>query len=129
MRKNILISILLATLVWVSCDKPPLEKPENLLSKNKMVEMLVDIHIAEATYQNMRGRDTIVRNSSSANFYYSILEKHEVVDSVFEKSFVYYAAFPKEFEKIYRDVTNKLSEMEQDFSGRKTDVLEFEAEQ
>lgn len=126
MKKNILILFLLATLVWMSCDQPPLEKPENLLSKKKMVEMLIDVHIAEATYQNNRARDSLVRNSSSVNFYYSVLEKHQVRDTVFEKSFVYYAAFPKEFEKMYRDVTNKLSEMEQEFSGRKTEILDFD---
>lgn len=127
--KNTFVILFLISLIWVSCDKAPLEKPENLISKKKMVEMLVDVHIAEATFQNLRGRDTLVRNSSSANFYYSILEKHQVADSVFEKSFVYYAAFPKEFEKIYRDVTNILNEMEQDFSGRKNDILEFDTEE
>lgn len=87
--------------------------------------MLYDIHLAEATYNQMRG-DSIVRKSSSANFYYSVLAKYEVADSVFEKSFVYYASVPKNFEKMYREVMNKLSETEQEFSGRKNDVLEFE---
>ena len=88
--------------------------------------MLVDIHLAEATF-NHRRNDSIVRKSSSVNFYYSILEKYEVPDSVFEKSFVYYASNPKNFEKMYREVMNKLSETEQGFSGRKNDILEFEA--
>lgn len=91
-----------------------------------MINMLVDIHLAEATFNHMR-YDSIIRNSSSVNFYYSILEKYEVADSVFEKSFVYYASNPRSFEKMYREVMNKLSETEQGFSGRKNDVLEFEA--
>jgi hypothetical protein len=87
--------------------------------------MLVDIHLAEATYNHMR-YDSIIRNSSSVNFYSSVLAKYEVPDSVFEKSFVYYASNPKNFEKMYREVMNKLSEMEQGFSGRKNEILEFE---
>ena len=87
--------------------------------------MLYDIHLAEATYNQMRN-DSIVRKSSSVNFYYSILAKYEVADSVFEKSFVYYASVPKNFEKMYREVMNKLGETEQGFSGRKNDILEFE---
>ncbi len=90
-----------------------------------MINMLYDIHLAEATYNHMRG-DSIVRKSSSANFYYSVLAKYEVSDSVFEKSFIYYASIPKNFEKMYREVMNKLSETEQGLSGRKNDILEFE---
>ena len=90
-----------------------------------MIEMLVDIHLPETTYNRMRS-DTLVKNSSSANFYYSVLAKYEIADSVFEKSFVYYASSPKNFEKMYREVMNKLGETEQGFSGRKNDILEFE---
>lgn len=91
-----------------------------------MIDMLVDIHLAEATFNHMR-YDSIIRNSSTVNFYYSVLQKYDVADSVFEKSFVYYASNPRNFEKMYREVMNKLSETEQGFSGRKNDVLEFEA--
>jgi hypothetical protein len=102
-----------------------IEKPRHLIKEKKMINMLVDLHLAEATFNRMH-YDTIMRNSSSEDFYYSILAKYEVPDSVFEKSFIYYASNPKNFEKMYREVMNKLSETEQGFSGRKNDVLEFE---
>ena len=102
-----------------------IEKPRHLIKEKQMINMLADIHLAEATYNHMR-YDSIIRNSSSENFYYSVLEKYDVPDSVFEKSFIYYASNPKNFEKMYREVMNKLSETEQGFSGRKNDVLEFE---
>ena len=119
------ILIVLIIFVTVSCDAPPFEKPENLIKKNQMIEIMVDIHLAEATFTNRRYEDTWVKNSSQANFYYSILEKYQVPDSVFEKSFVYYASFPKDFEKMYRQVMNKLNETEQEFSGRKNDLLDL----
>ena len=120
------IAIILALFsVFISCDNEVIKKPNHLVSERKMIEMLVDIHLAEATYNRMRN-DTLVKNSSSANFYYSVLANYEVADSVFEKSFVYYASSPKNFEKMYREVMNKLSETEQEFSGRKNDILEFE---
>lgn len=119
--------IILALLIYMlaSCDNSVIKKPDNLVKEKQMIDMLIDIHIAEATYNRMR-YDSIVRNSSSANFYYSVLEKYETPDSVFEKSFLYYASNPKNFEKMYREVMNKLSETEQSFSGRKNDILEFE---
>lgn len=89
-----------------------------------MIDMLVDVHLADAAFIQMRN-DSIVKKSTSTNFYYSVLEKYHVPDSVFEKSFVYYASNPKNFEKMYREVMNKLSVIEQQFSGRKEE-LEFE---
>lgn len=110
---------------FISCDKEPIKKPDHLIREKQMINMLADIHLAEATFNRMRN-DTLLRNSTSENFYYSVLAKYEVPDSVFEKSFLYYASNPKNFEKIYREVMNKLSETEQGFSGRKNEILEFE---
>jgi hypothetical protein len=66
-----------------------------------------------------------MKDNSSVNFYYSVLNKYEVADSVFEKSLVYYSSTPKDFEKMYRKVMNELSEIEQQYSGRKKELLEF----
>jgi len=124
MKKAVIILAFFVS-VFVSCDREVIKKPYHLIKEKQMINMLVDIHLAEATFNHLR-YDSIVKNSSSVNFYYSVLEKYEVPDSVFEKSFVYYASNPKNFEKMYREVMTKLSETEQGFSGRKNDVLEFE---
>ncbi len=120
-----LVAILSLLIIVISaCDKLPVEKPENLLSEKQMIDMLVDIHIAEATYIQM-SHDSIIRNGSSSNFYYSILDKYQVPDSVFEKSFIFYASTPKQFEEMYKDVMSKLSEIEQEYSGRKNELLDI----
>jgi hypothetical protein len=124
--KKALFILAILVLAFISCDKEVIPKPRPLIKEKQMINMLVDIHLAEATFNHMR-YDSIIRNSSSENFYYSVLQKYEVADSVFEKSFVFYASNPRNFEKMYREVMNKLSETEQGFSGRKNDVLEFEA--
>ncbi len=126
--KKLLVIFSLLFFAFISCDKLPVEKPEDLINEKDMIKMLIDIHIAEATFNHMR-YDSIIRNSSSANFYYSILEKYQVPDSVFEKSFIFYASTPKHFEEMYQDVMNKLSEIEQDYSGRKKELLEFDPEE
>lgn len=123
---KILILLLGILFAVVACDKSPIEKPEILLKEKQMIDILVDIHLAEATFNARRISDENVKNSSSADFYYSILEKYQLPDSVFEKSFVYYASMPKNFEKMYRKVMNKLSEIEQSYSGRKDEILDFE---
>jgi len=125
MRKTIQIALFLLVILLVACDEPMMPKPEHLIKENQMIDMLVDIHLAEATYNKFR-YDSIMKNNSSTNFYYSVLNKYQVPDTVFEQSYVYYASVPKDFEKMYRKVMNKLSEKEQELSGRKEQLLEFE---
>jgi hypothetical protein len=120
------IILFFSFLAFISCSKPTVEKPEVLIQEDKMIDMLVDIHLAEATYNTRRHRDSLVMKSSSADFYYSILDKYQVPDSIFEQSFVFYAAQPRKFEKMYRQAMNKLNEMEQEYSGRNTEPQELE---
>lgn len=121
---NFILLILLLTVF--SCSKPVVEKPEVLIHEDQMIDILVDIHLAEATFNTRRHRDSLVMKSSSANFYYSILDKYQVPDSVFEQSFVFYVSQPRKFEKMYRQAMNKLNEMEQEYSGRKAEPQELE---
>lgn len=125
--KKLYLILFVVFIAIVSCDKLPYEKPDNLIKEKKMIDMLVDIHIAEATYVQMR-YDSIFRNTPASNFYYSILEKYQVPDSVFEKSFVFYSSTPKQFEEMYRKVMNRLSVIEQEYSGRKNELLDLELE-
>ena len=116
--KKLIYILLLVVFAFVACEQEVIPKPENLIKEKQMIKMLVDIHLGQATYNHFR-YDSIMLNNSSVNFYYSVLEKYQVPDSVFEQSFVYYSGTPKNFEKIYRKVMNTLSLMEQGFSGRK----------
>lgn len=128
MKKPFQILLFVLVIAVVSCDKPIMPKPKHLIKEKQMIDMLVDVHLAEATYNKFR-YDTIMRDNSSVNFYASVLEKYQVSDSLFEQSYVYYASLPKKFEKMYRKVMSILSEEEQEFSGRKEELeLEFEVD-
>ena len=126
MRFETKIILFFLLILSVSCSKPPVEKPEKLIREDKMIEMLADIHLAEATFNSRRHRDSLVMKSSSADFHYSILDKHQIADSVFEQSFVFYASQPRKFEKMYRQAMNKLNEMDQEYSGRSAEQQELE---
>ncbi len=124
---KLLVVVSILVIILTGCDKPAFEKPKHLIKEKQMINMLVDIHIAEATYNKVR-YDSIMKNRTSADFYYSVLRKYNVPDSVFEKSFVFYASTPRSFEKMYRKVMNRLSEIEQSYSGRKEELLKFDKE-
>ncbi|WP_167610192.1 DUF4296 domain-containing protein [Maribellus sediminis] len=126
MKKRFQILLFALVFAVVACDKPIMPKPKHLINEKQMIDMLVDVHLAEATYNKYR-YDSVMQDNSSANFYASVLDKYAVSDSLFEQSYVYYASLPKKFEKMYRKVLSKLSEQEQEFSGRKEELeLEFE---
>jgi len=129
MKKILFILIIVTLFAAAGCDDPPMPEPGRLIEREKMVEMLADIHLAEAAFNSLRHQDSIVRESSSADFYYSILDKYEVQDTVFEQSFVFYASQPRQFEKMYREAMNKLNEMEQEYSGRKNDLLDVDVQE
>ena len=120
---QIIVFILSLVFVLAACEKipTPYEKPKKLIKEKQMINMLVDMHMAESTYTQFQN-DSTIKKSSSSVFYYSILNKYHVTDSVFEKSFVYYASNPRNFEKMYM----KVNEIEQDYSDRKEDALEFD---
>lgn len=122
---KIVVFVLAIVFALTSCgDNSPIKKPKKLIKERKMIDMLTDMHMAESMFNHFR-YDSAYKNVSSSVFYYSVLDKYQVPDSVFEKSFVYYASSPKKFERMYRKVMNKLSETEQEYNGRKTDPLEF----
>lgn len=123
--KNYIFILLFFLFAVTSCEEPVIKKPENLIKEEKMIEMMLDMHLAEATFQNRRYQDSVIRATTSTDFYYSVLNEYNVADTVFEKSFVYYSSNPRKFEKMYQDVMNKLSETEQQYSGRKNELLDL----
>ena len=123
--KNIKVILLFILIAIVSCENPPAEKPKHLIRESKMIDMMVDVHLAQAVFANRHNVDSLLKKTTATDFYYSILDKYNVPDSVFEKSFIYYASSPKKFEKMYRKVMSKLNEMEQEYSDRPNERIDL----
>ncbi|MCL1822105.1 MAG: DUF4296 domain-containing protein [Prolixibacteraceae bacterium] len=125
MQKHIyIIVILLFTLL--SCEKEVVEKPKNLVSRDKMINIIVDLHLSDAVFQSRRYSSDQLRKFSEADLYHSVLKKYNVADSVFEKSLIHYASQPKELERMYSKVVGKLKEKEERLL--KQEILEKEKE-
>jgi len=124
--RNIIIILLFILVAFVSCEEPPAEKPKHLIKENQMIDMMVDVHLAQSLFTIRHNQDSLLKNTTATDFYYSVLNKYNVPDSVFEKSFVYYASSPKKFEKMYRKVMNKLNEMQQEYSDRPKEQIELD---
>jgi hypothetical protein len=97
-----------------ACNDEVVKRPSKLISRDQMISVLVDIHLSDAAFQIRRYSSEDLKDISESDLYYSVLKKHNMADSVFETSLIYYSGKPKEFEKIYTRVINRLSEMEQE---------------
>lgn len=76
-----------------------------------MVEILIDLQFANSLNENEEYVDSEEINYSTADFYYSVLHKHQVIDTIFEKSFIYYSSYPEKLEEIYSEVLDEVNQM------------------
>jgi len=123
---RIIIGLLTLLLLHASCKEDMSEKPPHLISRDKMVNILVDIHMSDAAYQTRRYTNERFKIYSESDLYYSVLKKHQLADSVFETSLIYYSSKPKEFEKIYTRVINRLTLLEQEESKKSKQPVDLE---
>jgi hypothetical protein len=111
--KKYCIYLVISGLISWACSEEAVRKPAKLINRDHMVGILVDIHLSDAAFQTRRYTSEDLKRYNESDFYYSVLKKHNLADSVFETSLLYYSGKPKEFEKIYTRVVNRLTEMEQ----------------
>ncbi|PWL40226.1 DUF4296 domain-containing protein [Flagellimonas aquimarina] len=101
MRKVIALFFLA---LFFSCGKKIIEKPENLIPQEKMVEILHDLAILNSTKSSF---SHIIENRGIKvmDFLY---EKHRIDSAQFSQSDLYYASVPLEYQAIYEKVEMKL---------------------
>ncbi|MDX9696653.1 MAG: DUF4296 domain-containing protein [Bacteroidales bacterium] len=85
--------------------------PEGIIPKEKMVDILVDVHLTDGLFTNNSTRIRYAKQDS-INYYDRILENHGYTRKDFDTSVYYYSHNINEYNKIYIEVLNKLSEKE-----------------
>jgi hypothetical protein len=96
------------TLLLCSCSEGNKKIP---ITESKFMDVLTDIHFHEARLEQFTGlTDTFY--FSAGKGYEKIYEKHGITKDQFMETFSYYEQQPKEFEKLYEKIVDKLSEEE-----------------
>lgn len=103
--------IIIACFLTVSCsrDLDRGEKPEGLLTEEKMVDVITDMITLEAHIQlrySQVGRYHKVMKASGD----SLLATHKVTPEEYSKSMDYYSVRQDEMQTIYNDVMNRLND-------------------
>jgi len=106
MRKLLLLFFVLT---FFTCSNQ--STPKGVLPKEKMVPLLVDMHLAEPLYAK-RFVLGLPDSSAMQDLYLSFLKKHKVSKKEFESSVFYYGKHPDQYKEIYDEVLERLNKME-----------------
>ncbi|AYA35903.1 DUF4296 domain-containing protein [Hymenobacter oligotrophus] len=104
--------MLLNTLLFSQCDRPEEPgRPAQLLPRDRMVRILVDLHLTEARVENAGTSPDTARamfNRESVALY----RRHNTTEAVFRQSMQYYAVHGKDLDEIYGVVIDSINARE-----------------
>ncbi|WMQ62664.1 DUF4296 domain-containing protein [Imtechella halotolerans] len=103
MRKLLLFS--LGLLFLAACRKDIMDKPENLIPRKKMVDIMYDMAVLSATKSVQQ--DILIENNIFPETY--LYEKYQIDSLQLVESKVYYASRPDVYLKIFKEVEGRLN--------------------
>lgn len=87
------------------------DKPADLIPQTEMIQVLVDIHVADALVEQKYGAQNPSLPLTNA-LYTRIYENHHITAAQYKASYKYYEAHPKEMDNMYEQVITELSKKE-----------------
>lgn len=102
------IYFLLLLFTYSCSDSSQMETKELIISEEKFIIMLEEIHIFEADYQIEKISDLKSAENNLIINYKNLFEKHNVPSSDFEKCMKYYSNNPEKLSQIYSEILENL---------------------
>jgi hypothetical protein len=84
----------------------------------KLVNVLVDVHLADGIAVNSMATNNFGQRLDSASLYQSVFDKYGVTRAMFDSTMSYYTENPDDFQKIYNKVTAKLKLIEDELNAK-----------
>jgi len=101
-RKIVFVGLLM---LQFACSRPVDPIPSDIISPDKMVPILVDVHLVEGA----RNGSLILGDTNQIEDYYAkIYQKYRVSEADFKTSFAFYSDHPDHFIPIYERVVDSL---------------------
>ncbi len=101
---NVKYFFLLTFFIITSCQ---FEEKQDLIDKKMMVQILIDMHLAEKSIENLKyEKDTLEALFHRKEI--EILDKYSVSEELYTKSYSYYFFEPEELDKIYEVLLDSL---------------------
>lgn len=117
MRKIVYIVFVL---FFMACEsKVNYKKPENLIPKGQMIDLLYDMHMANAT-QGIKDKNS----GKNKNYMSLIYEKYKIDSTQFATSNTYYIANVSEYEDIFEEVEIRLKTILEKYEKERDSLIE-----
>jgi hypothetical protein len=114
-----LVAALCLLFIMGSCDKKMnYDKPENLISKQQMIDLLYDMHLAIGT-SNLQN----LKLEKNRNYMSLVYKKYGIDSTQFAESNIYYTANINEYEAIFEEVEKRLKIIQDSFQRRGDSVV------
>lgn len=117
--------IIMGCLLLLSCGEPsvikeidPIVPSDSLIPKEKMIRLLVDIHIVEAALVVKRN-ETEETNDLAIQYYQAVFKKYGISRNRYDKNLKFYRQDPEEFGKMYEEVIRELTERQKTYKQGK----------
>jgi hypothetical protein len=113
-KKNISsISLFFIVILLAFACKDKKVRPDNLLPREEFVNILTDMHVTDAMleHKGMQGDSLVMFNKANLD---QILVNYHANRKAFDDTYRFYIQNPDDFDLIYLDVINKLSQMQAD---------------
>jgi hypothetical protein len=113
MIKKIAI-IFLSAFLFGCTDTEEVKIPDNIISKDKMAKVFVDMHLLEATLNLNAGNP-----AKKEELNIDVFKKHGITKEKFEESYKFYTQNPSALSEVYDIVLNELSKLQAEVGASK----------
>lgn len=103
---RVVFSILIVLFLYACKDKVTYEKPEGLISKSQMTDLLYDMHMVIGT-SNIQN----VHLEKNRNYMSLVYEKYGIDSTQFAVSNLYYTAHVQDYEEIFEEVERRIQHL------------------
>ena len=113
--KNLLLILLISVLT--QCNTRIIEKPENLIEEDKMIEIIYDLALLDA----VKSQNPIYLETNKINPRTYVYKKYSIDSLQFVKSNQYYASDVEAYKKMYDKVSQRIENLK-DKTGKSAPV-------
>lgn len=110
-------NVFLLVIVLTACTSDVVKIPSKVFSKEKMVTLLIEIHLSDILATNEKILEVKDLNDVKKAYFLSVLEKNNVTQEEFEKSYLFYQNHPEVFYEVYEEVMIELTKREAELNG------------
>jgi hypothetical protein len=108
----------LIVVVYACTSNTIMKKPDDLISKDQMVDLLTDMYLAVSA-EHIKN----INDESKINYFQLIHDKYQIDSTQFQRSSFYYSSIIDEYDEILSRVQKNLKDLNSEYN-RKIKVLD-----